>query len=613
MNNDLSLFCKALNQIRRNMINEIKTAKIEANENDPTTGISPETTYLPFGKNQFRSENIEQFRNLAEALKAEYPQELNDTRVIYKGEGANLLENIKRNFTNKNRGPIGKVLGMPQSVLETFLSPQSGALYSATTDTVYSPLDNMGFLAHEFGHALDFNGDPVLPDDSFLKRNWKKLKHDFYPFSRRLPLGEMHQERKAWDNAEEGINRILQKHILSEIEENQLVDAASQIREPALATYKPFMIGAPAHHPWIKPILLQIAKWKAIKAEKNRVGKEEAKQRLLTGVSARESDKNKKDKNKRAPESKAAEFNANLRKLYIANFEKIAAVMDFVDKINPFLNEDKRFERHVDRRSNEHIDSALKQIDNYLRSLKYDRVGYDGEMEEDVEHNLEQLRKQVESLRSEEDRYKRYARSMGFRGGQTNLAYSTTNPAFADSEMKEQQGVLDNEDPYYQFTYHPNQDVAAEVTPDIFGGGGMFSAFMRKKDAIPEAEYDDEIGLLDPWLNDAARQMYLREGNKGVFTTVNPKKHKIHSIHVPESADVILQHPDAVKQMLDMYYKQKPLESFKGYTPTSAYELSDEYEEYPKPKKTKKNMASKTATFNANLQKLQTLNTKYCR
>jgi hypothetical protein len=53
----------------------------------------------------------------------------------------------------------------------------------------------------------------------------------------------MYQEIAAWRNAEEGINKILKKHVLDEEAEEKLVNQTSRLKIPALTSYAGSEVG----------------------------------------------------------------------------------------------------------------------------------------------------------------------------------------------------------------------------------------------------------------------------------------------------------------------------------------------------------------------------------
>ena len=146
----------------------------------------------------YREGDIDDDREVVQAMEELYPHALQDTKVIH-GGGTRLLDTLKRHFTNKRTGIVGKTIGLPS----TFLSAGIGGLlrqplYSPYSDEVYSPWDNPGVLSHELGHAIDMNSDKPIPEkEKFLAEQWRKLKHDVYPLARILPGGSLFTEGRA--------------------------------------------------------------------------------------------------------------------------------------------------------------------------------------------------------------------------------------------------------------------------------------------------------------------------------------------------------------------------------------------------------------------------------
>jgi hypothetical protein len=235
----------AINRIRSNTV---KTAKLEVEKGNILTrvpahalgGVFNTANLMPAitkDLSPYREGDIEEIRQLAEALEQEYPQELGDAKII-QGGGTRLLDTLKRHFTNKRTGPLGKTVGLPLTLTSSaFGGLLRQPLYSPFADEIYAPWDNLGTDIHELGHAIDYNSNPIEEGDSFLKRQGKKLKRDIYPFTRALPGGALYQELKAWKRADEAIKRLLSKHTLSEKTEDRLVDNAAQVRTPALTSY----------------------------------------------------------------------------------------------------------------------------------------------------------------------------------------------------------------------------------------------------------------------------------------------------------------------------------------------------------------------------------------
>jgi len=124
-----------------------------------TVGLTPALTR---DLSPYREGDIEDERAVLEAFEKEHPQELGDVKVIH-GGGTRLLDTLKRHFTNKRTGVIGKTLGLPT----TLSSAAIGGLlrqpvYSPFADEIYAPWDNPGVTSHELGHAIDYTGYPTV-------------------------------------------------------------------------------------------------------------------------------------------------------------------------------------------------------------------------------------------------------------------------------------------------------------------------------------------------------------------------------------------------------------------------------------------------------------------
>jgi hypothetical protein len=100
-----------------------KTAEIKVEKGNVLTratghltgGLTNALMLSPFltgDMSSFREGDIEKMRALAEAMEGEFPKELDNVKVI-QGGGTRYLDTLKRHFTNKRTGLVGKALGLP--------------------------------------------------------------------------------------------------------------------------------------------------------------------------------------------------------------------------------------------------------------------------------------------------------------------------------------------------------------------------------------------------------------------------------------------------------------------------------------------------------------------
>jgi hypothetical protein len=244
----------------------------------------------------FRSGDIEKVRRLVEAYEQEYPQELSDTDIIH-GGGMNPFRTLKKHFTNKRTGIVGKTLGLPTTAVGMFGgSLLRQPLYSPYADEVYDPWDNGGVLSHELGHAIDYNSEPIDKDTPFIKKQWSKLKRDMYPVLRNFPGGSLYQEAKAWDKATDTNNKILKKHVLPEEDEERLINQTSQAYIPMFSSYINTVLPSNPATPFL-PHALGLSS----------AGKNQIKEKLLKDVPERESKSNPEKDDDEKPNQKKDE------------------------------------------------------------------------------------------------------------------------------------------------------------------------------------------------------------------------------------------------------------------------------------------------------------------
>jgi hypothetical protein len=198
----------------------------------------------------FRSSKEEDVVALLKEMEKEYPEELKDTRVVY-GGGYHPLATLKRHFTNKKTSLLGKILGLPNSVIAPLIGGiLRSPMYLPNSDEVIAPWDNLGVLSHELGHAVDFNSNTKgLNDPSFLKNQFARLKRDAYLLARGLsfstPLGNIglpgityYQEHKAWEKARKALQKVLARGSqLTEKQQDKWFNQYADTRIPALSTY----------------------------------------------------------------------------------------------------------------------------------------------------------------------------------------------------------------------------------------------------------------------------------------------------------------------------------------------------------------------------------------
>ena len=125
------------------------------------------------------------------------PDQLGDVKVRL--GGTNLLDDMKRVWTNKRTGPIGKVVG----TLSTPMSSVMGSLfrsphYNPWSNTVVQTAHNKPITEHELGHAIDFNEVAgKQPSKNFWMRQLQGTGRDLYGLAYGVPFANLWHEAQA--------------------------------------------------------------------------------------------------------------------------------------------------------------------------------------------------------------------------------------------------------------------------------------------------------------------------------------------------------------------------------------------------------------------------------
>jgi hypothetical protein len=637
MNNDLPLFCKALNQIRRNAINEIKTAAFNANLRMLQVSNSCKTAAHPVGS---------------------------FLKLLGKGLGNAAKGAEKRVIgTTKTLLPYGAIVATPYVGQKGFM------------DFVYPE------LKQDFGGTLKEikEGVPIMTRE-YLDRSGKKISDTIDNTGRKLneTLNSANQNLSgAVESVHQNVNKATENVAVRAGDKiNTFVDALDWLgRQTA------------GHAVWSLAGTGGAALgWKALKeTKKQRIRnaeryRNEAYRKLqrdeaLGTISGGQYDEVVKDLEKEtAKREKTRIIDYFLPALAAAGGlgggylgykhitgSKSAAVMDHVDTLNPFMSEDRKFERTIDRRGTENLKKVLKYLKNQNKNLADRGIRYEGDLQNDTNRHLKDLLEEIAKTKQKKDRYKRYAESVGYMSSLEShgkiLPHSKIlHPAILDSIIKERQGTINNGDSYYGLTYHPNPNIVVEGVMDFpltplknkWGGGQQLSrphdAYFNEQywnDAREEIEdelqrdgEDENPGYVErrlarerketEWANNDLKRDYLASGNKGSFVTIHPKERKAYTFHVPSHADWLDSDID-IKKAIDSYFSKNPINTGQGYTPfiplESSFERTNPKEKVEKKKRklhtenkeNKNTPASKVAAFNTNLSKLQILNAKYCQ
>lgn len=133
----------------------------------------------------------------AKMLEKVRPDQLGDVKVRL--GGTNVLDDLKRVWTNKRTGPLGKVIGTigtPVAALQTALF--RGPHYNPYSNTVVQTSHNKPITEHELGHAIDFN--EVVgkkPHKNWFMRQLQGTGRDLYGMAYGVPFVNLWHEAQA--------------------------------------------------------------------------------------------------------------------------------------------------------------------------------------------------------------------------------------------------------------------------------------------------------------------------------------------------------------------------------------------------------------------------------
>lgn len=184
-----------------------------------------------------RNANLNELTHMLTSLDDEFKDRVKETE-IHVGGGMNFPRTIKRIWTNKNTTLPMKLFTttvFPQLYLNSLLT--RGAMYLHAADSVYAPTDNLGVVAHELGHAADFNRMNAPSNASYLKRLPHKITRDLYSLLASFRGLNLIPENNAWSNARIITRSMLDnKKVPKEIKE-KILKQYSHVRVPAFSTY----------------------------------------------------------------------------------------------------------------------------------------------------------------------------------------------------------------------------------------------------------------------------------------------------------------------------------------------------------------------------------------
>ena len=133
----------------------------------------------------------------AKLMESVRPDQLGDVKLRL--GGTNVFDDLKRVWTNKRTGPLGKVLGTigtPVGALQTMLL--RGPHYNPYSNTVIQTSNSRPITEHELGHAIDFN--EVVgkkPASNWLLRQLQGTGRDLYGMAYNIPYVNLWHEAQA--------------------------------------------------------------------------------------------------------------------------------------------------------------------------------------------------------------------------------------------------------------------------------------------------------------------------------------------------------------------------------------------------------------------------------
>ena len=178
--------------------------------------------------------------NTLALMESARPQQLGDVKLRL--GGSNMLDDLKRVWTNKRTGPLGKVLGTavtPVSSLAAMIG--RGPHYNPWSNTVVQTSHSQPITEHELGHAIDFNDRP-LPKN-WLSRQIQNTGRDLYGLAGGLPFVNLWHEMQANHKSHKALRDALSDN---PEELSQREDARTRVLPAAYSTHlAPYLVANP--------------------------------------------------------------------------------------------------------------------------------------------------------------------------------------------------------------------------------------------------------------------------------------------------------------------------------------------------------------------------------